>query len=338
MILVTGGTGLAGSHLLYELCSRGKAVRAIKRPGSDVSRVLKTFAIYSDNHLALFNHIEWVDADVLDIFSLDEALKGVNQVYHCAGMVSFSASAWETLFRINVEGTANLVDACLRAGVEKFCHISSIAALGRDSKQGVITENTAYEQGTGNSMYARSKYAGECEVWKAAVSGLKVIVLYPSIILGPGEWERSSVAMITTVWKGLRFYTKGVNGYVDVRDVAEVSVRLMDSEIENEGFLLSAEDVSYRDLFSMIAGYMGKSAPSFYANRFLSHLGWMSAALISVFTGKPPLLTKATARTAHQRYYFSSEKTERALNFKFRSINESVKHTVEVFLRELPAK
>jgi len=334
MILVTGGSGLAGSHLLYLLCRAGRKVRAIKRNTTDVSGVLRTFAYYDNRHFELFNSIEWVDASLEEITSLDEALKGVRQVYHCAGLVSFAASDRDKLLQVNAEGTANLVDAALKAGVEKFCHVSSIAALGRGGINGVTTEQSAFEPSARNSWYARSKYAGECEVWKASLEGMKTIVVYPSVIIGPGEWSRSSATLIPLVYKGLKFYTKGINGYVDVRDVASACMQLMDSSVENQGFLLSAEDISYQELFNGIADALGKPRPSIYANRVLTSIAWRSALLASLFTRKAPVMTRATARTAHGIYRYNSQKIKCMIDFKFRSVAEAVQHTAAIFLRE----
>lgn len=334
MILVTGGSGLLGAHLLYLLCSAGQKIRAIKRNTTDVSGVLQTFAYYDNKHLELFNSIEWVDASLDDITTLDAALEGVNQVYHCAGLVSFAASDRDKLMQVNAEGTANLVDVALKAGVEKFCHVSSIAALGRGGDQGVTTEQSGFEPSARNSWYARSKYAGECEVWKASLEGMKTIVVYPSVIIGPGDWSRSSATLIPLVYKGLKFYTKGINGYVDVRDVAAACMQLMDSSLENEGFLLSAEDISYQELFNLIADALGKPRPSIYANRMLTSIAWRSALLASLFTGKAPVMTRATARTAHGVYRYSSQKIKCMSDFQFRSPAEAIQHTAAIFLKE----
>ncbi len=335
MILVSGGTGLVGAHLLYDLCIAGEKVRAIKRAGADVSRVLKTFAYYSNIHLELFNRIEWVEADILDIFSLDKAFKDVEQVYHCAGLVSFSSADREMLLKVNVDGTANMLDASVKAGVKKFCHLSSIAALGRNTHSGVITEKTSFVNSSKNSCYAVSKFQGECEVWKTEVSSMKFVIVNPSIIIGPGDWSRSSSALIPQVYNNLKFYTKGINAYVDVRDVSKACILLMNSDIENENFILSSENLSYEKLFKTIAKEMKIPGPKYYANPTLSEIAWRIAAVAAFFTKKKPLLTRATAKTAHRKYFFSSEKLEKAIDYKYIKIEDSIRDTVKIFMQEM---
>ena len=325
MILVTGGTGLLGSYLVHDLISSGKKVRAIKRITSDTSSIEKLFR---DTPLS----IEWVDGDVLDIFSLQEAMKDVTHVYHCAAVVCFNPSAFDDMMKINVEGTANVVNAALDTGVKKLCYVSSIAAIGRAKNGEAITEDTEWEPSGNNSVYAISKYAAECEVWRAIAEGLDAVIVNPSVIIAA---RGISGKMFEQVQKGLKFYTEGVNGFVDVRDVAKAMLRLMDSEIKNERFILNAENCSYRNVFAEIADNMGKPRGTMKANPFLAEIAWRVEALRSLLTGSKPLITKETARTANKKYFYSSEKIKKATAMEFIPVKQSVKYACEVFLKNM---
>lgn len=333
MILVTGGTGLVGSHLLYELVKQGSMVRALKRPDSDISRVKKTFSWYDGNYRSLFGNIEWVDGDILDIHSLAEALDGVDQVYHCSGLVSFRKSDYKQLILTNQVGTANIANACLQKGNVRFCHVSSVSALGRSKQGETITGSSYWKTSRSNSAYSVSKYGAEREVWRASEEGLEMFVVNPSVIIGPGNWNNGSSQIFMTVNKGVPFYTDGVTGYVDVRDVTKIMVKLMESAITGERFVVSSENLSYKQLFLMIASALGKKPPSVRLYRWMAGVAWRLDYLLSLL-GKSSTFTRQLARTAYHRFYYDSSKIRKLLDYKFIPIEESVAHTAEVFLRE----
>lgn len=334
MILVTGGTGLLGSHLLYLLTSTDKKVRAIKRAKSNLDSVKKTFAYYSENAEELFQKIEWVEGDVLDIYSLIEAMKGVEHVYHCAAEVSFSGEEIESMKRINVEGTANVVNACLDRNIKKLCHVSSIAALGKTSvKQ--ITEDTPWKTNYKVSNYSLSKYSAEREAWRGIAEGLDTIIVNPSVIIGPGNWNKGSSNMFTGSFKGIKYYTEGSTGFVDVRDVAKAMAQLMESEIKNERFIISGQNSTYKDFFDLVHDNFEKQKPSIKAGKLLSNFAWIASKFSSYLTGKNPLITKETARAAHDQHHFSNEKIKEVLGFEFTPLSKTVKETCEFFLKDI---
>ena len=226
MILVTGGTGLLGSHLLFQLVKHGKKVRAIKRKGSNTAMVERIFSYYSDDPHGIFSSIEWMDADILDYGAMEDALDGIEEVYHCAAVVSFDSRDHNLMKKVNTGATANLVNLCLHHKVKKFCHVSSIATLGRTDNDGVTDEETYWKTSRKNSFYSVSKYGAEREVWRAMEEGLNAVIVNPSVILGPGFWHGNS-GLFRLVDHGLKYYTEGVNGYVDVRDVANAMILLM---------------------------------------------------------------------------------------------------------------
>jgi dihydroflavonol-4-reductase len=335
MILVTGGTGLVGTHLLYALCSSGKQVRVLKRANSNVANVKKVFSYYSPNPDSLLKNIDWKDADLLDVYSLIEAMEGVTEVYHCAAMVSFQAHDQDEMMRTNIEGTANMVNAALEKGIRKFCHVSSIATLGRAEHGALTTEETFWKSSPENSNYSISKYGAEREVWRASEEGLNVVIVNPSLIIGPGNWEQSSSNMFPKAYRGIKYYSAGTNGFVDVRDVSALMIKLMESEISGQRFLLTAENASFRHFFDIMHEAFGKSKPSIGAGTFLSGFAWRAEKLRSKLTGSTPLITKETARSAHRKSSFSNEKIRK--NFpehQFIPMEKSVKDTCGLFLRE----
>jgi dihydroflavonol-4-reductase len=334
MILVTGGTGLVGSHLLFRLCSSGKKVRALKRESSSLNLLKKTFSYYSTEPDTLLSKIEWVNGDVTDIYSLYEAMEGIEQVYHTAAIVSFHASESNEMMKVNIDGTANIVNACLYIGVKKLCHVSSIATLGRADNDGLTDEETHWKSSKMNSSYSISKYGAEREVWRGITEGLPAVIVNPSVIIGPGNWNSGSCQMFQQSWNGLKFYTEGVNGYVDVKDVAKAMIMLMESDIINSRFIVSSENLNYQTFFSMVAERLGKKKPSIKATAFLSQLAWRAEKLKSLATNKKPLITKETARTAFQKFYYSNEKIKKTLGFEFVPMNTSIKQTCDFFLKD----
>jgi dihydroflavonol-4-reductase len=329
MILVTGGTGLVGSHLIRELVHKGEKVRAIRRKESDLS-VFKKYL--GDDTIK--DKVEWVEADVTDIYSISDAMEGIHQVYHTAATVSFLPSDKGRMMKVNAEGTANVVNTALDNGIHKLCHVSSVAAIGRTGKDEVITENSKWTNSSHNSNYALSKYAAEREVWRGIAEGLNAVIVNPSIILGPADWSKGSPRIFSGVFKGLKFYSEGINAFVDVRDVAAVMIRLMESGISNERFIIMSENLSYKELFEKIALGLGKPAPALKAGRLLAGLAWRLDRLRQGITGTEPLVTKETARTASQKNLYSADKVKAALNYSFLSIDQSVKDTCNVFLSE----
>ena len=332
MKLVTGGTGLLGSHVLLDLTRSGKKVRAIRRKSSKSDALISFFE--SAGQKKLFDNIEWVDGDVLDLFSLSDALKGAEQVYHCAGLVSFSPKDDEKMLAVNYRGTENVVNLALETGVKKFCHVSSIAALGRTSSSEIITEESGWKNSGENSPYAISKYSAEREVWRGIAEGMDAVIVNPSVILGPGDWHNSSARIFSQIQKGMKFYSDGVNGFVDVRDVSKAMIQLMDSPVCNERFIVSSENYSYERLFSEISACLGKPKPFIKVNPFISAIAWRVEFLRSLLTGSNPLITKATARTALGKYYYSNKKLSDALKFSFIPVKKSIEDTSAAFLRQ----
>ncbi len=332
MILVTGGTGLLGMHLLHDLAKNDTKIRATFRNKDKLSLVKKIFRYYSPDE-NLFDKIEWVPCDILDVTALDDVMNGVDKVYHCAAVVSFNPAHKKQLKKVNIEGTANVVNACLRNNVSKLCHVSSTSALGTlDNTE--ITEKTPWETNTNPSNYSVSKYLGEREVWRGIEEGLNAVIVNPSMIVGPGDWNMSSAALIKRVYDGLVFYTKGSTGFVDVRDVVKCMIRLMDSDIHSDRFLIVGENLPFKIFMDHIAENLNKAKASVAASHFLTQLAWRLEWLRSVFTRKEPVITKESARIAQKTELYSNKKIKETLGIEFIPIQDAVKNTVELFLRE----
>jgi nucleoside-diphosphate-sugar epimerase len=324
MVLVTGGTGLLGSHLLYDLLIQGRKVRAIRRTGSHINMVQKVFSYYHDNPGELAGRIEWVTADLLDPGSLEDAMEGITEVYHAGAIVSFRSGDKAKLLNVNVEGTANLVNLALLKGIEKFCHVSSIATLGRTAGQEVSTEETWWVPSRKNSVYSLSKYSAEREVWRGMEEGLNAVIVNPSVILGPGFWQGNS-GLFRLVDKGLKFFTRGTNGYVDVRDVSLAMIRLMDGNHFGHRYICSAGNFSYQAIFSLMAKHLDRKAPGIYISPLMASLAWRAETVRALVTGTKPEITREMAITASQTYAYSSEKLCKTLNFEFRDVEETVR-------------
>jgi dihydroflavonol-4-reductase len=335
LILVTGGTGLVGSHLLYELCKAGEHVRVLTRNTSNIPNIRKVFSYYTPDPESLLKKIQWHDADLLDVYSLADAMEGITEVYHCAAMVSFEPSHEAEMMRINIEGTSNMVNAALEKSIRKFCHVSSIATLGRTINEGLTSEETTWKSAPENSNYSISKYGAEREVWRASEEGLNVIIVNPSLIVGPGNWQQSSSNMFSKGYKGIRFYSSGANGFVDVRDVVSLMVRLMKSDIINQRFLINSENATFRYFFDLIHKGFDKSKPSIKAGKFLSSFAWRAEKFRSILTGSTPLITVETARSAHRVSRFSNEKILKTFpDYKFIPLEKSINDTCKLFLKD----
>ena len=324
MILLTGATGLLGSHIAYELLQQGKKIRALKRKDSNSTLTEKILSFYTNKQIELLNAIEWVEGDVLDLGSLEDAMVGITHVYHCAAMVSFLPKEKDKMMQVNIEGTANVVNAAMHAGVKKLCHISSIAALGSTIDGSLITEGTWWKNNPSNSYYAISKYGAEREVWRAAEEGLNVVIVNPSFIIGPGDTSKSSSEAFGILRKGASWYTNGVNGYVDVRDVAHAAIKLIESDVLNQRFILNAANLSYRSFFDKVLVQLNKPKTKREAGKFLLALAWRIEKLLAAIAGRNPIITKEKVGYALQISQYDGSKIQKTINFNYRNIDTSI--------------
>lgn len=324
MILVTGGTGLVGSHLLFALAGSNQKVRALYRHDSKPHPPSALFKCFSSAHSEIFSRIEWVEGDVLDPLSLQEAMAGVEYVYHCAALVSFDPADLKQMLAINVEGTANVVNACLINQVKKLCHVSSIASLGRPETGDIIDENAKWKTSKQNSGYAISKYGGEREVWRGIEEGLNAVIVNPSIILGAGCHAKATNKLFLSIHKFLPFYTQSTNGYVDVNDVVSCMILLMQSDVSGERYVLNSENISIKQLFGIASELLHKPYPKYKLNKQLMYVLAFLEKVRSIITRSQPLITKENVNALMKNSKYSASKITSQFGYTFMPVKESL--------------
>ena len=339
MIFVTGGTGMVGAHLLYDLTCKGEKVRALKRPGSNIKKTEKIFSFYSPDYKSLLQNVEWVEGDILDKEGLRELLIGVDRIYHAAAIISFDPKDRQQILENNAQGTANLVDIALSLQVARFCHVSSIAAIGTPPEGIEANEFHPWRNSINHSAYAESKYVSEMEVWRATIDGLNAVIVNPSVILGPGDWESpGSPALFFNVGKGMKFYTKGGTGFVDVKDVTSAMWQLMQDDVwdkvKNQRFILNSKNMLFRDLFSKIAIGLKVDPPKYFAGNKLLTLARLLSHLLGLFTFSNPKLTKETIRSTNKVSYYDGSKICNEIGFIYTPIEDSIRNISEIYLND----
>ena len=337
MILVTGGTGLVGSHLLFQLLKNNEAIRAIYRSKNTLNNVKHVFSYYSEDFEAIFNKIEWVEADINNVPQLEIAFKDITRVYHCAAFVSFEPSKYKLLRKINIEGTANIVNLCINYNIKKLCYVSSVATIGHHTNpEELINEQTEWNAENDNSVYAITKYGAEMEVWRGTQEGLDAVIVNPGIILGTGYWSGgSSGNLFEKIKDGLPYYTSGITGFVDVWDVVKVMQKLMNSDIKNENFILASANLSYKDFFIETAKHLNVKPPTKEAKPWLINIIWRLDWLKSKVFSQPRNLTKQTSNSIVSVRKYNAEKLKNALNFEFKPIKETLEEVSTLYLKDL---
>ena len=329
---------MVGAHLIYDLVLKGEKVRALKRPGSSLKKIEKIFGFYSSEPQKLLQKIEWVEGDILDKDMLREHLKGVDQIYHAAAIISFDSRERDEIIYNNCEGTANLADLALLLGIPRFCHVSSIASIGSPTEGIEASEDHPWRNSRDHSAYTESKYLSEMEVWRAILQGLNAVIINPSVIIGPGDWKSGSSILFFKVWHGLKFYTKGGTGFVDVKDVASAMQRLMSDDnweaVKNQRYILNAGNLPFREFLNQIADNLRVNRPKFLAGRTLLKLAWRLAALKKLLTGISPSVTREIARSANRLNYYDGSKICRTIGFKYTPIEDSIREISLIFLND----
>ena len=314
-VLVTGGTGFIGAYIIQELITKGYSVKALHRSNN--------FPFYISKET--LSKVEWIQGDILDVVTLENAMENVDAIIHSAAIVSYDKKLREQMYRINVEGTANVVNLALEKNIKRLIHISSVAAIGRTAKGQTVDEEKKWVTSSLNTHYAISKQKSEMEVWRAMAEGLSAVIVNPSTVLGFGNWNSSSTAIFKNIYHGFSWYSEGENGFVDVKDVAEVAVALIDAEITGQRFILNGDNWPFRKLFNSIADQFKKPQPHRLATPFLGEIAWRLEHLKSYFSGHRPLLTKESAKVAQSRTNFDNSKILKALpGFNFTPLQQTI--------------
>jgi len=332
LVFLTGSTGLLGGHLIIRLYQSGRKIRALIRPTSTFSQLQLICTFYDQSFEELYQSVEWVIGDTLDFVGLCDYLKDVDEVYHCAAVVSFNSRDDKELLRTNIQGTSNMVDAALKCSVKSFCFISSIGALGAVKNGGIVHEKSPWKTDGKTSAYSKSKFLSELEVWRAQNEGLNTVIVNPGIILGPGSPNKGSLLLFQAGRKGMPFYTKAKTGYVDVRDVCKAATELVEKEIYGKRFILVSENVDNRELFTLIASAFNVRPPRFEAGIVLLTLGAFSSIIYGAITGKTPQLTKETVRSVQKTQIYSNQLIKSTLNIDFIPLKQTIQDTA-LFLK-----
>jgi len=336
MILVTGGTGLVGSHLLLELVKSGDKVRAIHRKDSDLQAVKMVFSYYipADEIDFLFSKIEWKEADLNDIPALTEAFTGITNVYHCAALISFDTSDEKDLRKINIEGTANIVNLCVAFKIEKLCYISSIATMDKGLGEKFVTENFTWNQEKYHNEYAISKHGAEIEVWRGTQEGVPAIILNPGVILGPGFWNTGSGQLFKKISEGLNYHFPKTTGFVGVQDVVNAAITGMGSNIQNEQYIVVAENLSFTEVLGLVAASIQKPSPKKPLKPWMVFIGWIYQSITNFLFGSKKLITREDYKSLFKKSFYSSAKLKSEFPFEYTPIKEVILETGKIFRKE----
>lgn len=331
MILVTGGTGLLGAHLLCKLATQGKRVKAIYRDASKFESVKRVFSYYFETPDVLFDKIEWVNADITDVPALEVAFEDITHVFHCAADLSFNPKNYRQSRQVNVVGTANIVNLCLSNEVSKLCHVSSIATLGEDLKKPITEETRWNPENNTQNIYAITKYDAELEVWRGTQEGLNAVVVQPGVILGPGFWNSGTGEIFTKVSGGFYYFTSGTVGVVDVNDVTESMIKLMNSEIVNEQFIIVSENVTYKNLMQNIATVVGNTKDLKEIKKWQLLCYLQVDKLLGFISVKKRSVFKANINSAFKQLVYDASKIKKEIGIEFISVAESIKNAGSFF-------
>lgn len=326
-----------GSHLLLDLARSNQKVRAIYRSKKSLEAVKRVFSYSNSEEEAarLLSSIDWVKADITNVPSLEPAFENVKRVYHCAALVSFDSSKDSILRKVNIEGTANVVNYCIKNKIEKLCFVSSIATLDLNPQEKIISESSHWNKEKDHNMYAITKYGAEMEVWRASQEGVPVVMINPGVIIGAGFWDSGSGRIFSKIQKGLKYYINKVTGFVGVEDVVKSMQLVMNSPIENEQFIVVSENLSFKVIFEKVAKVLEKQPPKKKLRSWMVYTGWFFQGLRGLITGNEKHLTLNSAKSFAEKSYYSNERICSSLNFEFEPMDAVIKRTGKRFKQDL---
>ena len=328
---------MVGSHLLLDLVRSGNPIRAIYRSRKSLEAVKSVFSYNSSPGEAsyLFETIEWIEADLTDIPALERAFQDVGTVYHCAAYISFDPSEDSKLRKINIEGTANVVNLCISEKVDKLCFVSSIATFDKKPGKTEIDETSLWNKENDHSMYAITKYGAEMEVWRASQEGVPVVIVNPGVIIGPGFWNSGSGLIFKKVHYGLKYRFPKVTGFVGVEDVVKAMRELTESSVQNEKFIVVAENCSFREVLEMAAAAIGQPAPTRDLKPWMVLTGWIYESTIGSLRGKKRHLSRQSKTTLFEKTFYNSSKLQERIDFEFQPLEEIINRTGSLYKKEL---
>ncbi|WP_299182836.1 NAD-dependent epimerase/dehydratase family protein [uncultured Aquimarina sp.] len=335
MILITGATGLVGTHLLIKLVEEKHQVRALYRT-IDKKEYAKNIFVQccKPEDKNAFDTIDWVQGDLNDIPNLTNAFDGITHVYHCAAMISFNPSHYKQLRKTNIQGTANIVNLSLIHNIQKLCYVSSIATISENNLQKPINETSEWNPEISDSVYAITKYGAEMEVWRGTQEGLDTVIVNPGIIIGRGFYNSGSGYLFKKIHKGMKFYTTGTTGYVAVNDVVKIMHRLMNSEIKNQRYILVSENLSFKSAFSMIAKALNKPTPKKKASPFLIKVAFYLQKFNHIFFRTKRTIFKSSIKSAFSNSFYENDKIKKELTYSFTPMEKAIETTASFFQKQ----
>jgi dihydroflavonol-4-reductase len=332
--LVTGASGILGSYVVAELIKQGEKVVACRQPSSSLEPIQNVFALQFADWETEFQKVEWRALDITNLLSIEEALQGIDVVFHCAGLVSFSAAKRSKLIQINEVGTANLVNVCLSMPNIKLCHVSSVGTLNNSEHRGDLDETVFWKSTGREGDYAISKYNAEREVWRGMEEGLQALIVNPGVILAPPFWQQSSLAIIHTAYRGNRFYTNGQTAYVMVEDVAAVMIKLIREKKFGKRFLIIEGNYSYKAIFSDLrTGFHYKGKLIEVPRRILKVMA-ACERFFSFFIARDPVLSPSVMRSAFNKQRYSREELNKTIKHDFVPVPEGIAKLCAIYLKQ----
>lgn len=337
-VFVTGGTGLVGSHLICKLIEQGKHVRATCRENSNKGILKRVIGYYHPDPDEMYRSVEWVECDICGYDRLAKSMKGAEVVFHCAGVVSFEDGRDDLIIKNNVEGTANVVRACLENNIKHLCHVSSNSALRFSDDDSFVDETNKWDEHAIHPVYWTSKHLAEEEVFKGIAKGLSAVIVNPTIIIGPGDWSHGSSSFFSNIDRGMLFSSSGITGFVDVNDVVNAMIILTEKGISGERFLLNSENISYHRFFTLIAQSLGVRRPLFNVPKGFKFLIFPFLSAFEFFSGRKLPVSREVLKSAWRKVRFDNRKIIKETGISFTPIEKSIEKTAAIYLAEKNAE
>jgi dihydroflavonol-4-reductase len=316
--------------LLYRFRESGKNIIATYRDLKSLDKTREIFESYEKGAGAQVDYFQWKQSDILEIPSLEIAMQNVTTVYHCAAAIDHLP--FEEMKNINMRGTENVINVALAAGVKKFCHVSSIAALGEAVGNRAVNEDDFFNLDGLNTNYAITKFGAEMEAWRGTQEDMDVIIINPGVIIGEGNWKSGSGQLISKTASGNKFYTNGSSGFIDVRDVTKAMKYLTESDLKNDRYILVSENKTYREVLDLIALSLQKPKPNIQLKsgvlKLISHL-----LKVPNLLGFSTRLSMAKVQSMTSKTKYSNTKIRKILNFELTPLEETIDR-VATFYRQ----
>lgn len=323
-ILITGATGMLGAYLLKQILENNTKENICLTYRSDEKKQLTLDFL---KHFNISEHqltgLIWKKGDLQDICFVEECIENDMVIYHCAAVVSFNKKDADAMIKTNISVTENIVNSALGKTNVYLLHVSSIAAIGRENIEQVVSETSQWTNSSANSAYAISKYLSEMEVWRGFEEGLKGSVINPSIILGVFPKSISSLKLFDLARSEFPFYSTGENGFVDVVDITKSMILLQEKREVNTRFIISAGNYSYQKIMNGIASGLDKKPPKYKTTLFLGRIA-LGLELLKVIFGKKRELSLDLLKTSLQKNHYDNKKFINTFDFKYKDIDESI--------------